>query len=165
MTSQVRPAVKQDAPTLLRLFHECNIFHKLKNAMEGDLSKIEEDLFGENPLARVLVYDEDGSVLGCALYTYAYSVWKTRRSIHLEVLFVDEEARGKNVGRQLMRHLTQEALDNECSHVEWIVADWNDKAAKFYTDLGAKPLKEWIRYKIDREEMRRLHGHEDVSSN
>ena len=33
--------------------------------------------------------------------------------------------------------------------MEWVVLDWNTNAIKFYDKLGARPMNEWITYRMD----------------
>jgi ABC-type antimicrobial peptide transport system ATPase subunit len=35
------------------------------------------------------------------------------------------------------------------SRFQWQVLDWNQKAIDLYHKIGAKPLKEWITYRMD----------------
>ncbi|MNJ78251.1 hypothetical protein D3C77_759440 [compost metagenome] len=47
-----------------------------------------------------------------------------------------------------MRHLAQEAVANDCGRLEWSVLDWNQPAIDFYVSIGARPLDEWVRYRL-----------------
>jgi len=40
--------------------------------------------------------------------------------------------------------------------MEWVVLDWNEPSIKFYETLGAKPLNDWIIYRLDEEALNKL---------
>jgi GNAT superfamily N-acetyltransferase len=90
----------------------------------------------------------DGKPIGYAVYFYSYSTWLGRNGIYLEDLYVTPEHRGIGAGRDLLRHLAQEAVANGCGRLEWSVLDWNTPAIDFYRSIGALPQDEWVRYRL-----------------
>jgi hypothetical protein len=40
--------------------------------------------------------------------------------------------------------------------LEWSVLDWNKLAIDFYESLGAKPLSEWITYRLTGDALKAL---------
>ena len=76
--------------------------------------------------------------------------------IYLEDLFVYPEFRGQGIGKQLLAHVAQLAVNNNCWRVEWTVLDWNEPALGFYRKLGAKPLDDWIMHRLSGQPLQDL---------
>ena len=73
--------------------------------------------------------------------------------MYLEDLFVLETARAKGVGKALLKHLSQIAMEKKCARMEWQALDWNTPAIDFYTSksVGAKCMDGWSTYRLDGE--------------
>ena len=91
-----------------------------------------------------------------AIWFLTFSTWTGRRGIHLEDLYVRPEARGTGVGRALVAELASIAHRSGYARVEWAVLDWNEDAIRFYRSLGARPLDEWVGYRLAGEPLQRL---------
>jgi ribosomal protein S18 acetylase RimI-like enzyme len=76
--------------------------------------------------------------------------------IHLEDVYVTPAARGKGVGKALLRELARIAIVRSCGRVEWSVLNWNTPAIEFYKSLGADALAEWTMYRMDEAAIERL---------
>ena len=96
----------------------------------------------------------DGKAIGYAVYFYSYSTWLGKNGIYLEDLYITPEHRGIGAGRDLLRHLAQEAVAGGCGRLEWSVLDWNKPAIDFYRSIGALPMDEWVRYRLADEALR-----------
>jgi GNAT superfamily N-acetyltransferase len=113
-------------------------------------------LFGERPVAEVLLAFEGESPIGFAVYFYNFSTWLGRPGLYLEDLFVKPQKRGKGCGRALLVELAKIARDRGCGRMEWAVLNWNEPAIKFYRALGAEPMNEWTVFRLTREEIAKL---------
>jgi len=66
----------------------------------------------------------------------------------ITALVVDEEFRGKGIGRLLVETAERWAWDRECSRIEVTSGDWRSRAHHFYQDLGyAMESKRFIKRK------------------
>jgi GNAT superfamily N-acetyltransferase len=132
----IRDATRDDVAAIHELVCELAAYERLAGAVESTPAMFETALFGEQPAARALVADDDGEVVGFALYFTTFSTFLGRSGIWLEDLFVRPGARRNGHGRALLEALRARTD----GRVEWSVLDWNEAAQGFYRSLGAAPV-------------------------
>jgi GNAT superfamily N-acetyltransferase len=145
----ITPATAADVPTILALIRELAEYEKLLDRVSATEASLRRDLFGTRPFAEVLIGSLDGEAVGYALFFHSYSTFLARPGMYLEDVFVKPAARGKGVGKALLRAVAWTARDRGCGRFEWSVLDWNTPAIEFYRSLGAEPLNEWTTYRMD----------------
>lgn len=109
---------------------------------------IANNLFDSNTTTEAVICLSADKPIGFAVYFFNFSTWLGKNGLYLEDLYVSPEFRGHGVGKQLLKHLAQIAVDNNCGRFEWSVLDWNEPAIKFYESIGAKPLNDWVVYRL-----------------
>jgi GNAT superfamily N-acetyltransferase len=152
----IRPAAVADVPLILRFIRQLAEYEKLSHTVVASEQLLGEHLFGPRPAAQVLIGSLDCQPVGFALYFQTFSTFLSRPGIWLEDLFVVPEARGRGVGRALLRHVAAEALARRCGRLEWSVLDWNAPAIGFYKQLGAAAMDDWTTYRVCGEALTRL---------
>lgn len=153
---QIRRAHVDDVPVILELIRDLATYERAPEEVVATKDQLVDVLFGERPVAEVLLAFEGDSPVGFALYFYNFSTWLGRPGLYLEDLFVKPEKRGKGYGRALLVELAKIARDRGCGRMEWAVLNWNESAIKFYRTLGAKPMNEWTVFRLTREEIAKL---------
>ena len=144
----IRKGTKEDVSSILSLIKELAVFEKEPDAViitEADLLR---DGFSENPLYYTFVAEENGIIIGMALYYYRYSTWKGK-TIHLEDLIVSENKRGTGAGFALYKQIIAQGKLDGVKRIEWNVLDWNTNAIQFYEKSGAKILDDWRVVQMD----------------
>ncbi len=144
----IRSAIKKDCPRLLELIKELALYEKAPEQVTVTLEHFEESGFGETPVWWAFAAEEDGVILGFALYYIRYSTWKGQR-MYLEDILVTDAARGKGIGKLLFDALVDEAREKKLSGIAWQVLDWNEPAIRFYKKLDAHLDPEWINCSIE----------------
>lgn len=148
----VRKGHKEDMPAVLELIKELAVFEKEPDAVVVTVEELERDGFGPNPLFNTFVAEEDGEIIGMALFYYRYSTWKGK-TIHLEDLIVKEEKRGTGAGSALYKEVIKFARQEGVRRAEWAVLNWNTHAIDFYERSGATVLKDWFTVQMHEQEI------------
>ena len=141
-------ATERDVPLILHFIRGLADYEQLLETVVATEDRLSTTLFGPNPGAEVVLAYQDGEPVGFALYFFNYSTFLGLPGMYLEDLFVLPEARGKGVGRQILRYLARSAKERGCGRLEWAVLDWNEPAIRFYKRLGAVPMDEWTVFRL-----------------
>ena len=154
----IRPATVVDVPTITELIRALASYENLSESVVLDEDRLREHLFGARQFAEVLVAEEDGVVVGFALFFHNYSTFLGRPGIYLEDLFVRPEYRRRGHGKALLSAVAHLASERGCGRLEWSVLDWNEPAIAFYRSLGAVPLAEWTTFRLTGDALRGMAG-------
>ena len=152
----VRPARSADAPAMLRLIKALAAYERAEEKVEATERSLRATLFGREAVAHAHVATIGGEVVGLAVWFLTFSTWTGRPGLYLEDLIVDEAARGRGVGRALLRALARKAQARGFARLDWQVLDWNEPAKDFYRAIGAKRSEEWEPWRVDGEALARL---------
>lgn len=139
----IRAARRGDEQALFELISELAHFEKLEHSVTGNAERLAEHLFAERPVAEALLAERGAVAVGFALFFTSYSTFLTRPGIYLEDLFVRESERGRGVGRALLSEVRRIAAARGAGRLEWSVLDWNERAIRFYEQIGATVLPDW----------------------
>ena len=133
-------------------------YERLAHEVKADRETLARYLFGERPMAEVLIAEAEGAAVGFALFFHNFSTFEGRPGLYLEDLFVLPEARGLGAGKALLSSLAALAIERDCARLEWSVLDWNEPSIAFYRALGARPMDEWTVQRVDGQALVRLAG-------
>jgi GNAT superfamily N-acetyltransferase len=140
----IRDARPSDLDEICALIVELAEYEQAPDEVAFQRDEVGEHLFGDDPVAQVLIATNDeGAVVGMALWFRTFSTWVGRPGIWLEDLFVRPEHRANGHGRALLEAVRARTD----GRVEWTVLDWNRSAIDFYDSLGAHPVDGWTRYR------------------
>jgi GNAT superfamily N-acetyltransferase len=146
----IRKGTQNDMAAVLELIRELAVFEKEPDAVVVTVADLERDGFGERPLFHTFIAEEEGVIIGMALYYYRYSTWKGK-TIHLEDLIVKEDKRGTGAGFALYKEIIKQGKKDQVRRIEWNVLDWNQNAIDFYEKSGAKVLDDWCVVQMSEE--------------
>ncbi|HET7025917.1 MAG TPA: GNAT family N-acetyltransferase [Gemmatimonadales bacterium] len=156
MPLSLRSATAADVPLILRFIQGLADYERLAHECVATEEQLRDTLFGPTPQAEVVLAFQDAEPAGFALFFHSYSTFLAQRGLYLEDLFVFPEFRSKGIGKALLRHLAQLAVERGCGRFEWSVLDWNASAIRFYQSLGAVPMADWTVYRLTGEALRHL---------
>jgi len=152
MNITLRVAKKEDCPRLMELVHELAVFEKLPEEVTVSLQEFEESGFGSNPVWKAFVAEDNGAIIGFALYYIRFSTWKGRR-VYLEDFIVTEAYRGKGVGKLLFERIIHQTKELGYSGMVWQVLDWNEPAIGFYKKYEANIEEGWLNASLSQDQV------------
>jgi len=156
MSLVIRPSTAADAGLIVRLIRDLAIYEKLEHDAKATEADIVRDLFGPAPRVFCEIAEWEAEPIGFALWFYTYSTFQGRHGIWLEDLFVDPEARGRGIGKALLKQLAERCVRENLGRLEWWVLDWNAPSIAFYKSQGAVLQDDWTRCRVDGEALARL---------
>ncbi|MDD9379593.1 GNAT family N-acetyltransferase [Streptomyces sp. ZAF1911] len=134
----VRPARPEDLPRLVELMCEHMVYERSAPRPAGLADRLGAQLFADGARLWVLLAETPrGEVAGYAACSAEFSFWEARHYLHMDCLYLAEEARGHGLGAALMDGVAALARELGLGHVEWQTPDWNEGAIRFYDRLGA----------------------------
>ncbi len=151
----IRLAKPDEAGIILDLINQLAVYEKCENDVVADEATIYLSLFVERS-AECLLGEEDGTVVGFALFFHNFSTFVGRKGLYLEDLFIIPEKRGQGYGKAFLKHLAKIAVERGCGRMEWICLDWNESALSVYRSIGAAPLSEWTVQRLDEDALKRF---------
>ncbi|MGH9370264.1 MAG: GNAT family N-acetyltransferase, partial [Vicinamibacterales bacterium] len=152
------PATDRDVPVILSLIKALADYERLSDHVIATEASLRDSLFGDRPVAEVVIAYVDSQHAGYALWFHTFSTFLGKPGIYLEDLFVLPDWRGRGIGRALLAHLARIAAERGCGRIEWAVLNWNEPAIGFYRGLGAEPMDEWTVYRLTGDPLLELQG-------
>ena len=145
----IRKASKKDIQRIIELLHQVNMVH---HVLRPDLFKPHTTKYNEGELEAMLnndskpifVYD-DGTVLGYAFCQITevkdHQLLEDIKTLYIDDICVDEEARGKHVGKALYEYVRDYAKTIGCNNITLNVWEGNEPALCFYRNMGMQVQK------------------------
>jgi GNAT superfamily N-acetyltransferase len=152
----VRPVERADLRALLEMFAELAEYERLTHELLATEELLARAFFSETPQAGAVIAEEGGRAVGYAVFHTTFSSFLAAQGIWLEDLYVRPEHRTAGVGRALVAAVAAHTLAHGCRRLEWVALDWNERALRFYADLDATKMDDWIPHRLDCESLERL---------
>ena len=142
----IRFAREGDEATILHLIKSLAKHERSANVQATE-EGFHESLFIKKQ-AEVILGEMEGKPVAFALFFQSYSGFLGKAILYVEDLFVEEEFRGKGIGRSLMACLAAIADERGYHRMDWLCMDWNAPSIAFYEGLGAMPVTDMTVYRI-----------------
>ena len=150
---EVRLASKPDLPAILKMEQELGTY--LGDQIELDLKALEKVLIEEKSCFCFIAYDQKQPV-GMAFCYYTFSTMLSKKGIYLLDLFVEENARGKGIGKALFKAMAYHAIENECKRIDWDCLNWNSSSLEVYHHLDAQVRDDHTFFRLDEDKIKQL---------
>jgi GNAT superfamily N-acetyltransferase len=133
----IRAISCHDLEALMELCAEHAAYEGAHYEPEGKGDALAHALFTPSPRLYAWVVEQRGRLVGYATASREFSTWDAAFFLHLDCLYLREEARGARVGQQLVLEIASLARKLGCVNVQWQTPEWNTRAIHFYQRLGA----------------------------
>ena len=153
MKNQIRFSTPDDIDLIISFIKKLAKYEKMQEQVFLEKSSLEKYLFGDKPLAEVLILEHNSIEVGFALFFHNFSTFEGRPGLYLEDLFILPEYRGNGLGKLALQRLAAIARERNCARFEWVCLDWNTPSIEFYVKQGASAKKEWIIFRMDGEQL------------
>jgi len=152
----IRQAIPEDGQAWMALIDALADYEKLQPPDAAARERLINDAFGPKPRFDVFLAQISDKIVGYAITFETYSSFLALPTLFLEDIFILSEHRKRGAGAELFRHCIGEAYRRSCGRMEWMVLDWNQLALEFYDRMTARRLKEWLPFRMDREQMKTI---------
>ena len=149
----IRSARPDEAGLVLEFIRKLAVYEKCADDVVADEATLYQSLFVERS-AEVVFAEEEGAVVGFALFFHNFSTFVGRKGMYLEDLFVLPEKRGLGYGKALLKYVAKLAVERNCGRMEWICLDWNESALDIYRSIGAVPVSDWTVQRLDEQALK-----------
>ncbi len=145
MSIQIRQATLSDVPALHGLVGELAEYVGERHNFTATIATYEEDFKAD--FYKAVVAEDEGKVIGMALYYFVYSTWKGRM-IYLEDFVLSPNYRRQGIGQRLWDVLLERGREKGCQLLKWQVVNTNTEAMKFYATQEGIMEDTWINGKL-----------------
>ena len=145
----IRRASKEDIQRIIALLHQVNMVH---HVLRPDLFKPHTTKYNEQELKSMLSDDTkpifvyiDEDVLGYAFCQITEvrgnQLLEDIKTLYIDDICVDEQARGRHVGKALYEYVRNYAKAIGCNNITLNVWEGNEPAWRFYKNMGMQVQK------------------------
>ena len=147
--NKIRKANKEDIQRIIELLHQVNMVH---HVIRPDLFKPHTTKYNKQELETMLDDDskpifvfDDEMVLGYAFCQVSEikndQLLEDIKTLYIDDICVDENARGKHVGKALYEYVHDYAKSIGCNNITLNVWEGNEPALRFYRSMGMQVQK------------------------
>ena len=144
---EIAPVAEEEFERLLPLIAAYQRFYEVEEIDEGRNRSFFRRFLAPSEDGLLLGARSDGRLVGYACLYWHFSSLEACESVLMNDLFVDEEARGRGVGRALIEASAAVARERGVPFVEWSTAPDNHTAQRLYDSTGAE-RSEWVSYEL-----------------
>lgn len=133
----IRFVKRTDIDELIILCQAHATYEKVAFDIKNKATPLAKYLFDEKAGIHCLVVEKNNALVGYSTYVMQFSTWDVEYYTYIDCLYLKEEIRGHGIGKKVMNHIRQHALQEGCSTVQWQTPNFNTNAIRFYKNLGA----------------------------
>ena len=164
-TISIRAPRREEIPRIWQMLKGLAEYEKMTDILTGTPAMLEAALFAPGSTLEARLAEENGELVGYALFYPVFGSFRAVWRLWLEDLYVSPAARGRGVGERLLAEMCRIASQRGWFCVDWEVLDWNEAALGFYQRLGGVDLGGgWFRYRLKGDAMRELASRAEVSA-
>lgn len=144
---QIAPVAPEDFEELLPLIAAYQRFYEVEEIDEGRNRDFFRRFLAPSEDGLLLGARQEGDLIGYACLFWHFSSLQAEEVVLLNDLYVEEDARGRGVGRALIEATAAATRERGAPFFEWVTAPENHAAQRLYDSTGAE-RSEWIAYEL-----------------
>ncbi len=160
MGIHIREATMKDYEGVCAVLAECDALHsahlpgRFRPPPAGQVARTRDYISSllDDPDTAILVAEEAGQVVGVIITivrdTLPLPILTPRRIASVDIVAVRQDQQGRGIGRSLLVQAEQWARSRGASDMELTVFLFNEKAIRFYTELGFEGFSQKMEKKI-----------------
>ena len=156
---KIRPFAPDDSPRLVLLFREMQRHYGVPVPQADEIGASLEAL----PAGAEILVAEAEVIMGFLAFSPTYPGPGLRPGLFMKELFVSERARGRGVGKALLRALARIALERGFARIDWTADRRNERLLRFYAELGAQAQEEKVFFRLSADALIEVAGATGVS--
>ncbi len=144
--------------SVVDLLHDMSVHYNGVNASsrEAVRGNLLHNILGPHSSVRLVVASRENKVIGLAAISILYPAPKEKGQLFMKELYVLSSARGKGVGKVIMKWVAQYAVAKDCVRFDWAVDAPNKEALAFYQQLGANQVTDKLYFRMSGEQLIRF---------
>jgi GNAT superfamily N-acetyltransferase len=151
---KIRPFAPDDSPQLVSLFQEMQRHYGVPlppaDAIRASLDAL--------PAGAGILVAEADAIMGFLAFSPLYPGPGLKPGLFMKELFVSERARGRGVGKALLRALARLALERGFARIDWTADRRNERLRRFYTELGAQAQEDKVFFRLTADALVEVAG-------
>ncbi len=144
---EIRCARPEDIGEIVALCDAHAAFEGASYSVEGKADKLRQCLFEDGHI-HCIVLIVSGKISGYATYRPEFSTWDCAFYMHMDCLYLIQQARGKGFGRMMVDVIVAESRKLGCINIQWQTPAANYDAIQFYKKMEAVP-REKMRFCLE----------------
>ncbi|WP_420177113.1 GNAT family N-acetyltransferase [Kerstersia gyiorum] len=134
----VRPATQDDYEQWLAYWNGYQTFYGVQLGLEVTRTTWNRFFDPDEPVY-CAVAAQGGRIHGFVNFLYHRSTWGQNDYCYLEDLYVDPNARGRQIGKVLIEYVQAQARARQCERLYWHTQETNRTAQRLYDWVADKP--------------------------
>jgi len=152
---RIRIAEETDVGLILDFIRDLADYENLSKEVVANEEVLLESIFVKHR-AEVIIGEYKEKPVGFATYFFSFSTFPGKANLYLEDLYIKEAYRGLGLGKAMFGCLGKICTERDCGRLDWWCLNWNEPSIRFYTKMGAKPMKDWTVYRVEGEALENL---------
>ncbi|WP_223598543.1 GNAT family N-acetyltransferase [Chryseobacterium sp. GVT01B] len=135
---KIRFAEEKDLTSIIELCKAHAHYERSSFKEENKKKLLSKHILNPDSNIKCLIAESDTEIIGYATFFKQFSTWDVGYYIYVDCLFLKDSARGKGTGKQIMELIRVFSKEEGCSVIQWQTPNFNTRAIKFYSQLGAE---------------------------
>ncbi len=128
-----------------KIFRKSALREKITKKFADDLSS-----------QKLIVALDCEQVVGLATMAELFPAVDDTTQLFLKDLFVIKDYRRRGIATEIMKFISQYAIDSDMSRIDWLVDSDNDAAMSFYKRLVNSPMSYKTVFRLENEALRKV---------